>query len=167
MGWGNGPQRGGAMSPQAFWAPLDSPPPGTGRTGLCWWAWSSPTWASQADARRTHLLCHPDLATPCSSVSSPLWPLLPRVTPIPGLGRLQTGRRKGQPGSGACPVLGDRSRLLLPCCVSLEPRTLSSSREPRCLDSSWPRPSFQQTPVLGLSLSPFLGVWLRGPEGTC
>lgn len=70
MGRGNGPQSGGAMSPQAFWAPLDTPHPlpGTGGTGRCWPSWSSPTRASQAGARRLHLLCHPDVATPCSSV---------------------------------------------------------------------------------------------------
>lgn len=42
-------------------------------------------------------------------VSSSLWPPLSGVTPVPGPGGLQMGRRKEQPSWGASPVLGGRS----------------------------------------------------------
>lgn len=54
--------------------------------------------------RASRLPCHPDPAMPCPGVSSPRWPPLSRVTPRPGLGRLQTGEARSGPALGWGPA---------------------------------------------------------------
>lgn len=54
------------------------------------------SWPSQADVGGRAPLCHLDLATPSSSVPSPLWPSFSRVAPIPEPGGWQMGEKKGQ-----------------------------------------------------------------------